>query len=310
MIEHGERSPLLQASRDTSVRRTEKRSDYEERDSRCLSVRHRDTNNVKPRFFPCHKSWHATTLVAVLLATVTGLISFSISSVFSIDRSRVQEGDASADHRPTPPTTDVSLPRHEIRFDRDEGHDLGDLPLYGERERTTRDSVQEVQQQALGRHDAHAVEHGDGTGNAHFNPASQPGLAREGQGHNSTDDAGGGRNSSKPNVFVFLIDDMGWNDIGYQSTDLSAYSPHLDALAAEGVKVRLGGVVNCSIIKRPHSTWTLDCRQSIMIQHLRRKGSLEVSIERFAACHYDVLCPCLTNAQTKTVTNFIACFSY
>lgn len=44
--------------------------------------------------------------------------------------------------------------------------------------------------------------------------------------------------NSKPNIFFFLIDDMGFGDIGYQSTDLSKLTPNLDALAAGGVKVR------------------------------------------------------------------------
>lgn len=44
-------------------------------------------------------------------------------------------------------------------------------------------------------------------------------------------------NPGKPNLFFFLIDDMGWNDIGYHSTDLHKLTPNLDALAADGVKV-------------------------------------------------------------------------
>ena len=34
-----------------------------------------------------------------------------------------------------------------------------------------------------------------------------------------------------------MIDDMGWNDIGYQSTDLVGVTPNIDKLAAGGVKV-------------------------------------------------------------------------
>ena len=30
---------------------------------------------------------------------------------------------------------------------------------------------------------------------------------------------------------------QGWNDIGYQSTDLSGFTPHLDMLAATGIKL-------------------------------------------------------------------------
>lgn len=47
------------------------------------------------------------------------------------------------------------------------------------------------------------------------------------------DDSG----TSKPNVIFIMIDDMGWNDIGYQSTDLADVTPNLDRLASLGVKV-------------------------------------------------------------------------
>ena len=50
--------------------------------------------------------------------------------------------------------------------------------------------------------------------------------------------AGAGVAKGKPNVFFIMIDDMGWNDIGYQSTDLVGITPNLDKLAAGGVKVR------------------------------------------------------------------------
>ena len=43
--------------------------------------------------------------------------------------------------------------------------------------------------------------------------------------------------TTKPNVFFIMVDDMGWNDIGYQSTDLVGMTPNLNKLAAGGVKV-------------------------------------------------------------------------
>ncbi|CAM9815485.1 unnamed protein product [Pylaiella littoralis] len=43
--------------------------------------------------------------------------------------------------------------------------------------------------------------------------------------------------NNKPNVFFIMIDDMGWNDIGYQSTDLEHVTPNLNRLAAGGVKM-------------------------------------------------------------------------
>ncbi len=42
---------------------------------------------------------------------------------------------------------------------------------------------------------------------------------------------------TKPNVFFIMIDDMGWDDIGYQSLDLQGTTPNLDRLAAGGIKV-------------------------------------------------------------------------
>lgn len=54
--------------------------------------------------------------------------------------------------------------------------------------------------------------------------------------------------TSKPNVFFFLIDDMGFGDIGYQSTDLSELSPNLDALASGGVKVRIYSLTRFSVL--------------------------------------------------------------
>ena len=43
--------------------------------------------------------------------------------------------------------------------------------------------------------------------------------------------------SSMPHILYVLADDMGYNDIGYQSTDLAFASPTLDSLAARGVKL-------------------------------------------------------------------------
>ena len=51
-------------------------------------------------------------------------------------------------------------------------------------------------------------------------------------------DARASSTSDKPNVFFIMVDDMGWNDIGYQSTDMANITPNLDRLAAGGVKVR------------------------------------------------------------------------
>ncbi|CAN0131383.1 unnamed protein product [Scytosiphon promiscuus] len=41
----------------------------------------------------------------------------------------------------------------------------------------------------------------------------------------------------KPNVFFILIDDMGWNDMGYQSMDMQAVTPNLNRMANSGIKL-------------------------------------------------------------------------
>ncbi len=40
---------------------------------------------------------------------------------------------------------------------------------------------------------------------------------------------------SKPNVIVFVIDDLGWSDTGYNGADYT--TPTLDRLAREGVRL-------------------------------------------------------------------------
>lgn len=42
---------------------------------------------------------------------------------------------------------------------------------------------------------------------------------------------------SQPHIVLVTFDDMGWNDIGYQSTDLPKATPTLDALASKGLKL-------------------------------------------------------------------------
>jgi arylsulfatase B/arylsulfatase I/J len=44
---------------------------------------------------------------------------------------------------------------------------------------------------------------------------------------------GGGQ----PNIVYVLVDDMGLNDVGYQSTDMLGVTPHMDQLAADGIKL-------------------------------------------------------------------------
>ena len=39
----------------------------------------------------------------------------------------------------------------------------------------------------------------------------------------------------KPHIVFFLVDDLGWNDVGYHNPDM--YTPTIDKLARQGVKL-------------------------------------------------------------------------
>ena len=40
---------------------------------------------------------------------------------------------------------------------------------------------------------------------------------------------------TQPNILFLLVDDLGWNDIGYNSNDMKGMTPNMDQLAAGGV---------------------------------------------------------------------------
>ena len=43
--------------------------------------------------------------------------------------------------------------------------------------------------------------------------------------------------SDAPHIVFLLVDDWGWNDVGYHSTDMSWTTPNIDELAANGIKL-------------------------------------------------------------------------
>lgn len=91
----------------------------------------------------------------------------------------------------------------------------------------------------------HGVQQGGGKGSdyGHVDKSGNSGgeNGRSTAGGNGNVDAATGTKGDatrKPNVFYFMIDDMGWNDMGYQSTDLAALTPRMNMMAANGIKVR------------------------------------------------------------------------
>jgi Sulfatase len=50
--------------------------------------------------------------------------------------------------------------------------------------------------------------------------------------------------AAKPNIIVILADDMGWADLGVQQMVSDLKTPHLDALAASGVRLTSGYITS------------------------------------------------------------------
>ena len=62
-------------------------------------------------------------------------------------------------------------------------------------------------------------------------------LAATAAGSPDGDGGSGSGRERQPHVYLVLIDDAGYNDVGYQSADLGAATPFIDSLAAEGVRL-------------------------------------------------------------------------
>ncbi|CAM9273078.1 unnamed protein product [Phaeothamnion confervicola] len=131
-------------------------------------------------------------------------------------------------------------------------------------------------------------------------PAAPPGA--ESSAASATDSSSTGQ----PNIVFILIDDMGFNDIGYQSTDLSAATPVMDGLAARGVKLTnyyamhmctpsraalLTGMYPHRIgmqydIIHPDSPWGLPRDLKTMADHFRDAGYATHAVGKWHVGHY------------------------
>jgi len=103
---------------------------------------------------------------------------------------------------------------------------------------------------------------------------------------------------SSPHIVFFLLDDMGWNDIGYQSTDMPLATPFMDELAATGLKmtkyytqyectparaslmtgkapIKLGMMHECVT---PTSVWGLKKSEATMASMLAEAGNYKTHI--------------------------------
>jgi arylsulfatase A-like enzyme len=63
---------------------------------------------------------------------------------------------------------------------------------------------------------------------------------------------------SKPNVLIIVADDLGYNDVGFQGCKDIA-TPHLDKLAARGVRCTNGYVRACPKTRGPFRSGPVGC---------------------------------------------------
>lgn len=96
--------------------------------------------------------------------------------------------------------------------------------------------------------------------------------------------------ATKPNIILFVIDDLGWNDTGYQGADYT--TPTIDKLTSEGIRLKqyyvqplctpsrgalLAGKyaytlgLAAGVITNGHP-WGLNLTEVVIAKHLKDKG--------------------------------------
>lgn len=81
-----------------------------------------------------------------------------------------------------------------------------------------------------------------------------------------------------PNIVFTLVDDWGWNDIGYQSTYISFTTPHVDILASEGIKL---GNYYSSFLCTPARTSLLSGRYPLRYGMYWEKDDGELPLDEY-----------------------------
>lgn len=110
-----------------------------------------------------------------------------------------------------------------------------------------------------------------------------------------------------PHIIYVLVDDMGWNDVGYQSTDLVGISPHIDDLAGKGIKLHqfyshhlctpsrgslLTGKLPINIglqhdeVIQPMSPWGLNLEYKLLPAYLKNLGYETHTVGKWHLGHY------------------------
>lgn len=122
----------------------------------------------------------------------------------------------------------------------------------------------------------------------------------------STSTKQGKKATSKPNIFLIVMDDLGWNDIGYQNSDLAAFTPTMDKLAAEGIKLNRHYAMSMCTPTRaalltgrhpvqlgmqhslilPAAPWGLPLTETILPQYLKKGGYEAHMVGKWHLGHY------------------------
>ena len=111
--------------------------------------------------------------------------------------------------------------------------------------------------------------------------------------------------SPQPHIILVTIDDAGWNDVGYQSTDLFEVTPHMNKLAAGGVTLdQYYGQPSCSPSRatlmtgrwvhrigfqdteiQAYSNYSIPLRHQMMPQYLKALGYSTVGLGKWNIGH-------------------------
>lgn len=120
-----------------------------------------------------------------------------------------------------------------------------------------------------------------------------------------------GQENELPTIMLFLLDDLGYNDIGYQSIDIPLATPFMTQLATEsGVildsyysllectparaalmtgryPIRTGMQHECL---QANSPWGLNLQEVLLPQYLKRLGNYSTHMIGDSAAHFDFIC--------------------
>lgn len=121
------------------------------------------------------------------------------------------------------------------------------------------------------------------------------------------EEGGGGASEARPHLVFVMLDDVGFNDVGYASSDLSAMTPFMDGLMRDGVRIsRLYGQQVCTPSRAamltgklpihlqlqhwqvaPAEPWGLPVHEATLAQYLKPLGYATHMVGKWHLGHYN-----------------------